>query len=149
MGANTAAGNNNGFNFVFKYGVSGKNTFDTFAGTFTKDMGPDAPITIELKLSSEEMDSVYQKMVEIDFFNYPDKFSVSIPDAQKTEVAPYPTYFFRVAYGSKTKELLWHDKYVNYDVPGGKLMELINLIRDIIESKQEYKNLPEAKPGYL
>ena len=138
------------FNFIFKYGVTGRNTLDTFQGTFTKDMVMDAPVTIELTLSGEEMDSIYQKMVEIDFFNYPDKFSVSVPAGElKTEVTPYSTYFFRVTYGSQTKELLWHDKITNPDEKAGKLRELINFIRNIIESREEYKQLPEASGGYL
>ena len=139
-----------GFNFIFKYGVTGRNTLDTFHGTFTKDMVMDPAITIGLVLSAEEMDSVYQKMTEIDFFNYPDKFSVDVPEGEiKGEVTPYSTYFFRVTYGGKTKELLWHDKITNSDERADKLKELINLIRNIVESKEEYKNLPEAGSGYL
>ena len=139
-----------GFNFIFKYGVTGRNTLDTFQGTFTKDMVTDPAITIELTLSQAEMDSIYQKMVEIDFFNYPDKFSVHVADNEtKTEVAPYATYFFRVEYEGKTKELLWHDKYVNSDVQADKLKELISLIKSIIEAKDEYKALPAPSGGYI
>ena len=110
----------------------------------------DPAITIGLVLSAEEMDSVYQKMTEIDFFNYPDKFSVDVPEGEiKGEVTPYSTYFFRITYGGKTKELLWHDKITNSDERADKLKELINLIRNIVESREEYKNLPEAGSGYL
>ena len=55
---------------------------DTFKGTYTKDMVMDPSITVPLSLSEEEMDRIYQKMVEIDFFNYPDKFSVSVPPGE-------------------------------------------------------------------
>ena len=138
------------FNFIFKYGVTGRNTLDTLKSTFTKDMVMDPAITVKLSLSGEEMDSIYQKMVEIDFFNYPDKFSVSVPPGElKTEVTPYSTYFFRVTYGTKSKELLWHDKITNSDEKADKLKELITLIRNIIESKEEYKKLPEPRSGYL
>jgi hypothetical protein len=138
------------FNFIFKYGFSGRNTLDTFKGTYTKDMGLDAPITIELQLSQEEMNSIYQKMTEIDFFNYPDKFSVTVPiGVPETRVMPYSTYFFKVTYHGRTKELLWHEKVTNSEERADKLRESIKLIRDIIESKEEYKKLPEAKSGYL
>ena len=130
--------------------MSGGNTLDTFHGTYTKDMILDPAITIDMVLTAEEMDSIYQKMVEIDFFNYPDKFSVDVADNEtKTEVTPYPTYFFKVEYSGKTKELLWHDKYVNSDAQADKLKELINLIKSIIESKAEYQALPEPSGGYL
>jgi hypothetical protein len=151
-GADTAQGvpQESGFDFVFKYGVTARNTLDTFHGTFTKDMVMDTAITIDLILTAEEMDSIYEKMVEIDFFSYPDKFSVDVPEGeQKTEVTPYSTYYFKVEYDSKSKELLWHDKIVNSDEKADKLKELINLIRNIIESREEYQDLPEPSGGYL
>jgi hypothetical protein len=139
-----------GFNFIFKYGVSGGNTLDTFQGTYTRDMILDPAIIIDLVLTAAEMDSIYQKIVEIDFFNYPDKFNVHVADNEtKTEVAPYSSYFFKVEYNGKTKELLWHDKYLNSDIQGDKLKELINLIKSIIESKPEYQALPKPSGGYL
>ncbi len=139
-----------GFNFIFKYGVTGRNTLDTFEGTFTKDMVTDPAITISFNLTAEEMDSIYQKMVEIDFFNYPDKFSITVPEGElKTEVTPYATYYFKVAYDGNIKELLWDDKYTNSDAQADKLKELIHLIRDIIELKPEYQVLPEPTSGYL
>ena len=139
-----------GFNFIFKYGVTGRNTLDTFHGTFTKDMVMDAAITIDLMLTAEEVGSIYQKMAEINFFNYPDKFSIDVPEGEiKTEVTPYSTYFFRVEYNGKTKELLWHDKYLNSDASADKLKELISFIRNIIESKEGYQALPEPRSGYL
>jgi hypothetical protein len=151
--AQQAAGDNpqkSDFNFIFKYGVSGGNTLDTFHGTYTRDMILDPAITIDMVLTAAEMDSIYQKMVEIDFFNYPDKFSVDVADNEtKIEVAPYPTYFFKVEYSGKTKELLWHDKYVNSDAQADKLKELINLIKGIIELKPEYQALPQPSGGYL
>jgi hypothetical protein len=103
-----------------------------------------------LVLTAEEMDSIYQKMLAIDFFNYPDKFSVHVADNEtKIEVAPYPTYLFSVVHDGKTKELLWHDKYVNSDPQADKLKKLINLIIGIIESKTEHKALPTPSGGYL
>ena len=110
----------------------------------------DPAVTIEVTLTAEEMDSIYNEMVEIDFFNYPDKFSVIVPPGQaETRVTPYSTYFFKVTYQGKTKELLWHEKMTNSDEKADKLRELIKFIRGIIESKEEYKKLPEPKSGYL
>lgn len=146
----TAQVANSNFNFIFKYGISGGNTLDTFHGTYTRDMILDPAVTINMVLTAGEMDSIYQKMLEINFFNYPDKFSVDVADNEtKTEVAPYPTYFFSVVHDGQTKELLWHAKYVNTDPPADKLKELINFIISIIESKEEYKALPKPSGGYL
>jgi len=138
------------FNFIFKYGVTGRNTLDTFQGTFTKDMVMDAAITIELTLSGEEMAGIYQKMSEIDFFNYPDKFTVTVPPGELIGmVTPHSSYYFKVEHKSGTKELKWEDEITNPDERAGKLRELINFIRNIIESREEYKQLPEPRSGYL
>jgi hypothetical protein len=138
------------FNFIFKYGVGAKNILDTYAGTYTKDMVIDPAITIELTLSEEEMDSIYQKMAEIDFFNYPDEFKVTVPPGELTGmVTPFSRYYFTVEKDSQIKDLSWADEITNPNVKADKLRELINLIKSIIESKEEYKKLPEPSSGYL
>jgi hypothetical protein len=138
------------FNLIFKYGIFAKNELNTFNGTYTKDMVSDPSITVELSLTEEELDSIYEKMIEIDFFNYPDKFSiVPSPNDLVRMVTPYSSYYFKVQYDSRIKELRWEDEILNPDIQADKLMELINLIRDIIESKDEYKELPEPTSGYL
>ena len=64
-------------------------------------------------------------------------------------VTPYSGYYFEVAYDSKIKQLWWDDEITNENIKADKLRELSQLIRDIIESKDEYKQLPPAKGGYL
>jgi hypothetical protein len=137
------------FNLTFKYGIGAWNELNTSQGTYTKDMIMDPPITVNLSLSKEELDRIYQKMVEINFFGYPDKFSVSVsPGESVGMVTPYCSYYFKVEYDAKVKELSWKDNIINEDKKAEKLRELINLIRDIIESKEEYKQLPPPKGGY-
>ena len=55
--------------------------------------------------------------------------------------------FPRVSY--RVKELRWEDEVVKEDEKADKLRGLIKLIRDIIESKEEYKELPEPRSAYL
>jgi hypothetical protein len=125
------------------------NEIDTFHDKFTKDMITDPPITINLSLTEEEMDKIYQKMVEIDFFSYPEEFKVEIMGDIIGTVTPYSSYYFTVEKGSITKELRWEDEITNPDVKADRLRELINLIINIIASKPEYKALPEPSGGYL
>ncbi len=68
------------FNLIFKYGVDAKNILNTFEGTYTKDMIPDPPIATKLSLTREELDTIYKKMVDIDFFSYPDVFTKPVKD---------------------------------------------------------------------
>jgi len=138
------------FNLIFKYGITAKNELDTFQGTYTKDMVIDPSITVPLSLSVEEKGRIYQKMVEVDFFSYPDRFSVSVPAGELIGmVTPYSSYYFKVEYNSKVKELWWDDEIVYKDERADKLRGLITLIRDIAESKEEYKKLPEPRSAYL
>jgi len=138
------------FNMIFKYGVMAVNELNTFEGTYTKDMVSVPSITVELTLSQEEKGRIYQKMLEIDFFNYPEEFSVSVPEGEVIGmVTPYLSYYFKVEYNSQTKELRWKDNITKPDEKADKLRELITLIRDIVESKEEYKKLPEPTLAYL
>ncbi len=138
------------FNLIFKYGVSAKNILDTFEGTYTKDMVMAPSITVNLFLTEEELDRIYKKMVEIDFFSYPEKFKVSpSPGEIVGIVTPYSRYYFRVEYDSQIKELSWDDELIYKDEKADRLRELIKLIRDIIESKEAYKKLPTPTSGYL
>ena len=143
------AGESN-FNMIFKYGIMAKNELNTFQGTYIKDMIMDPSVMVNLYLSEEEKNRIYQKMVEIDFFSYPDEFSISVPVGESIGiVTPHASYYFKVEYNSEIKELWWEDKITNKDEKADKLRELIKLIRDIIESKEEYKKLPPPRGGYL
>jgi hypothetical protein len=138
------------FNFIFKFGVGAKNELDTFKGIFIKDMILDPPITTNLKVTQQEMDTIYQKMVEMDFVNYPDVFKVIVPPGSITGmVTPNDTYYFRVSYRSRIKEIFWNDVITNENAEATNLRSLCRLIQDIIRSKAEYKNLPPARGGYL
>lgn len=139
------------FGFIFKYGVGARNELNTFVGTFTKDMILDPSITINLLLSQEELDSIYQNMLEIKFFHYPEEFSIYVPPGMpKGIITPSSSYYFKVIYDSKLKELWWEDQLVYpEDIQADKLRKLISLIEGIIKSKEEYKNLPEPRGGYM
>jgi hypothetical protein len=62
------------FNLILKFGYGERNILDTFKSTFTKDMvvGPDT--TIKLILDKSELNSIFNKMLDIDFFSYPELF---------------------------------------------------------------------------
>jgi len=138
------------FNFVFRYGVTARNKLDTFGKTYTKDMVIDPPVKIKMSLTDEEMNKIYQKMLEINFFDYPDEFSVTVPIGESTGmVTPCSSYYFKVSDESRIKELSWDDCITNKNERADKLRKLIRYIESIIESKKEYKELPTPKGGYL
>ncbi|OPY57659.1 MAG: hypothetical protein A4E55_01505 [Pelotomaculum sp. PtaU1.Bin035] len=136
------------FNLIFKYGFDAKNVLDTFEGTYTKDMIPDPPITVKLSLTKEELNTIYNKMVDINFFSYPVVFTVQEEGEHAGRVTPYESYYFKIQYGSNIKELSWEDSITNQNNEADRLRELIKCIREIAESKSEYKKLPPPRGGY-
>lgn len=110
-------------------------------------MVTDPPITTKLLLTSEELKSIYTKMNEINFFSYPDVFTVPV-GAEVGIITPFNSYYFKVRHGSEIKELSWDDEITNQNIDADKLRELIKYIRSIVESKMEYKKLPPPRGGY-
>lgn len=60
------------FGFILRYGCAKRNVLDTVSGMYTKDMifAPDT--SVNLKLTSDEMNQIFLLMTEIGFFNLPD-----------------------------------------------------------------------------
>lgn len=132
------------FKLIFKYGVEGRNILDTFNGKFTKDMVVDPPIIIDLSLTKEEKQIIYNKMKEIDIFSYPQTFD----PVSNMQVTPYQSYYFKVIANNITKEIEWDDKHASGDDRAIKLRELIDIIKVMIYDKDEYKKLPQPRGGY-
>lgn len=137
------------FNFIFKYGVDAKNVLNTFNNLYTKNLLLDGSITVPFMLTDNEMQSVYQKMLEIDFFKYPQHFVIYTRDTIIHYLAPYATYDYEVEYESITKHVHWKDSIIRHDSSAIRLKELINLIENIIQSSPQYLQLSPARCGYL
>ena len=138
------------FNFDLKYGVGAKNEIDTFHGKFIKDMGDSPSITISLRLSEKEIEEIYQKMLDIDFFNYPDTFTVTPGSNEATQFkVPVNTYYFTAERNGQTKTLSWEDSIQNPNTKADKLRELIMMIEHMIIAKEEYKELPDQGQANL
>lgn len=138
------------FNFIFKHGVYGANILDTFQNTYTKDMVPDPPVTANMYFTQEDMDMIYQKMKDIGFFNYPTDFNDRIPAGSPIGiVTPSSSYYFKVEFDKKVKELTWYAGRVYQDDMAKDLESLINLITQIIYSKDEYKRMPTPTSVYI
>ena len=134
------------FNITFRYGVGAKNVLNTFEGTYTKDMVVDPSITVNLSLTKEEKQRIYQKMNNTNFFDYPGYF----PQRKDRIVTPSSDYRLKVEYDSKIKEVSWDDNSLFEDENIEKgLNEIKGLILEIIEVKEEYKKLPAPKGLYL
>jgi hypothetical protein len=138
----------NPVNFIFKYGVTAKNILNTFDCTFQKDMILDPSVITQLKLSTQELDSILALMQSIHFFNYPDTFSIDVQNDTAVPILPSLKYSFFVEKDSVFKTLYWNDCIIYPDTAAEKLKNLCRYIIHTIKSKSEYKALPEPRGGY-
>jgi hypothetical protein len=125
------------FNFVFTYGFG--NILNTFEGTYTKDMVMDKDITIPLVLTNEELIQIYNKIVELDIFN------VTKPLFSVGSVTPCWNYRLKAIVNREEKNGEWSNCTGEFP---SEIITLGSLIRNIIESRSEYKKLPEPRGGY-
>ncbi|MEG0332181.1 MAG: hypothetical protein RR637_07245 [Clostridium sp.] len=132
------------FNFIFSYGVDSKNKLDTQKNEFTKDMIADPSITTSLKLSPKDMNKIYSEIQKSKILNYPEVFTPE-SDVRQT---PYTTYKFKVTIDGTTKSILWKDESDSNSKEATELRSFFQTIIKTIESKPEYKNLPESNGGY-
>ena len=135
------------FGFVLRYGYGGfgrKNVLDTFAGTFTKDMIVDPPVTTELRLAPEDLADIYRRMVEIDIWDYPAVFR----PPGNGGVEPYPSYYLKLKAGGRELTIDWEDRQLSPAAEATALRSLLGYIQRLVESREEYKKLPQPRGAY-
>ena len=137
------------FGFVVQYGVGAKNQIDTFSGKVTKDLITAGTATEEITLSKEEMAVIYEEMRKINIMDYPEDFMPATFSPFERHVTPYQSFDFKIRYGDQTKEIHWKDDSLANSASARDLRNLVLTIRQIVENKDEYKNMPEAQGGYL
>lgn len=111
----------------------------------------DGYITVEFWLTATDQERIKNKLEAVDFFNFPDTLiyqknagSIMMP------IDPNPGWkFLRVADENRDNIVYWRPLLSVMNEPAPRLIELINLIIHIIESKPEYKALPQAKGGRI
>lgn len=132
------------FNFILTYGYEVGNTINTIDEKYSYDMIMYPSLTIDLKLSELEMNTIYEDMRAINILNYPEVFK----PIGHLGVNPYQSYDFKIFINGKEKHISWEDENLSSKSKAKDLRDLINKIEKIIESKDEYKKLPPRKGGY-
>jgi hypothetical protein len=138
------------FAFHFEYGACLVETLDTFNSTFTHDMGTSEPaITISLELTPEQMEAIYQRMVAIGFFSYPEAFARPTPASGSVEiVTPANHYSIRVQNGDTIKTVTWTDDILEPTTQeADRLRQLFQMIIALIEEYPDIKELPVPAVG--
>lgn len=129
------------FNLVFKYGIGAKNELNTFNHTYTKDMIRAESVTTNLKLTDKELKDIYQKIVSLKLL---DKNLTK--NSGNVAQTPCSIYYLKIKSDLGQNELSWNNCYGEIN---DKLQQFTNYITQILEAKDEYKNLPSPKGAYL
>jgi hypothetical protein len=132
---------------LFRYGVGAKNVLDTFAGSFTKDLIGDSPVTTKMTLTEDELHRIEVKLDEVGFFNKSD-WDLLPHGKVAGSMTPYSTFYLRVSLNGVVRELRWNNQVVFSGEVSGPIDEVIDLVLTIIEAKPEYRSLPDARGGY-
>ncbi len=134
-----------GFGFVFENNVGDR--IDTFAGTCRTELRTLPDTTIALRLTETDLDSIYEVMIRMHFFDPRQRFeSVKVSNACSP---PIVLHLFARA-GTVTRELTWDvcclsSSYPNRPDDQKRLIALTALIRRRIDGNSEYRKLPRPR----
>lgn len=128
----------------YQYGF--KNELDTFKGVLQKDLVLDGVIKTPFSLTLEEQRTILDKALAVDFFAWPDTLHREAGVWMSPDPSPD---FLRVEYRDQEKRLVWFYPLDSRSAFSAPLIELTTLIRQIIESRPEYKKLPPARGAHL
>jgi hypothetical protein len=134
------------FGFVYETGYGEK--IDTFSGTVTKDLVSEPDRTIRLRLSKRELRKVYEAMVQHGLFAVAEPHPAYRPNCSQD---PHTTHRFEITAGDVVRQFSWSDEWCpgGMESEWGPLYRVLGVIRSIVESRAEYRRLPDPKAVYL
>lgn len=135
------------FGFSIRFGVGKNNEINTFEDTVTKDLIEEGTATVNVTLTEEEMNEIYEKMklvniVEIKNF-IPEPINGNI-----CAIEPYEEDLWEILINGETITQYVSDAYCEPTNDTTQLIDLRNYVFSLIKSKEEYIILPESKGGY-
>jgi hypothetical protein len=135
------------FAFVFETGLGFK--IDTFRGLVTKDMISAPDTTIPLQLTEKELDRIYDTMIAIRLFDYPEPHPLY---GSWHRLHGLGTWRLTVRAGDSMKILSWdtgREVGGEYFDDWKRLLHLVEMMWLAAEGHPEYQALPKAKGGYI
>jgi len=147
QGATTALYVEQGADFGFRFQVGDclTETFDTFTGVFTKDVGgyPARIVTTHISLTDAQMGTIYQTIEKIGFFDYPTQFFGVLHGPRVIqESGPARTYRLEVRNGGVVHAVSWNDAFKPTTEDADRLRALFSMITGFIHEHPDFKRLP-------
>jgi hypothetical protein len=127
----------------FVFGTCTMETLDTFERTFTRQLTYEEERTIPLTLTEAQMAAIYERMVAIDLWSYPEAYAIRSATGNYVVRDPSPTYRITVRAGGEIKGVYWHDEVVQPTTPeADRLRGLIRYMIDMVYDYPEVRALP-------
>jgi hypothetical protein len=128
------------FGFILKYGVNEINEVNTIDHTLVKDLqNGETAILNDFHLTPSELQTIYKKLV---LANYLGEKQLDTACNQ----IPHESYSLKVLINSGNREYRWSECDMSED--GKTLTEFLNVIKDIVSKRDDYKKLPDVKGAY-
>jgi hypothetical protein len=136
------------FSLVFFNSPCGTDKLDTANNILVyTPLGKTESLAIPFQLTDNELNTIYKKTVEIDFFSYPSDFVIPAQYMVPARL-PASTYYLTINNGTMSKKVMWINGGPTAGVypEADHLWELITMIQEIIRSHPEYQQIPKTSP---
>ena len=135
------------FAFSIQFGVDKKNEINSYDGTVTKDLIADGTTTADISLTSEEMNTVYELMREVNILEEKEL----IPDPIFDEVCvqePHEDDEWKITMNGETIIISIDGTYCEPTKDAKQLIQIRDAVFTMIKDKDEFKALPDSTGGY-
>lgn len=129
------------FGFVFQ-GVGSNSVLNTFEETYVHDTEVDTSqyVSTHLVLKSKEKEAILQKMLEVNFFEFPEVLEQRSRSGNISLTNESTGVYMMVRMGGSTKEVECPSLYAMYD-HRQEWMELVELIQETLRANKSYRKL--------
>ncbi len=131
------------FDFIVEFGVLKKNVITTYEDTVTKDLISDGTATTNLIFTTEEMESIYREMKDMNITE-----TKNLVPKTNCAKEPFSEDNWEITINGEVITHAVSGKYCETTNDAKQLIELRNYVFSLVKNKEEYKKLPEAKGGY-
>lgn len=130
------------FNFRLDYDTYSKQVIDTFTDTVVKDLVVDGQIETTISLSDDEMQNIYEEMVELNVLAELDlnRDRNCLSEPESISIWSIQMNDELVGY--------YYSGYCDESSTVKKFRELEKFVQEIVYAKEEYKALPPARGYY-
>lgn len=120
---------------------------DTFSGTLTKDLVLDGTATIPFWLTTSEQELIVSQAIRSGFFSLPDTLQ-KLDGSVSVSPDPSPD-LLQIETNKQLKTVVWYYPLDTANHDTRAILQLTGTIRNVVESRHEYKRLPPRRGGYL